>query len=455
MKKFVREICYFIIFILIFQGLNLLLIQKDMFNVKVFSKNFFNPNEFYDLEKDSLDVLFIGCSQVGASINPLQLYNEYGFTSYILNGPSSSLEKSYYFLKEAIKTQSPKVVVYEVASLFYEDYIEKELEMVVLTRMNNSYDKYLVSQEVFDGDENIEYKTFSTFVPLVQFHERWKNITSNDFTAYSELENTYLKGYLSAYRTDKEHVNDFMENVEKQVITDNYIYYLDNMKNLCEENGIEFVLMKAPTSKIWNYGWYEATNEYAMNNDLKYLDFNTFYNDIGIDDETCFHDYGHLNPIGSKIMTTYYGKYLIENFQLPDKRNNEEYSSWEKDYERFALEDQRYQLGMELIKITDLEEYEIFLEQENYEVCIVDKKSEITQYEIDNKEFVIGLKDHKPTIMIGEEVFEFKRSQTGYVIYDKVLKQVVDQVVIDIDDKTKIIHIDTGYFYQDKSASKS
>ena len=34
--------------------------------------------------------------------------------------------------------------------------------MVVLTRIDNSYDKYLVSKEVFDGDENIEYKTFST-----------------------------------------------------------------------------------------------------------------------------------------------------------------------------------------------------------------------------------------------------------------------------------------------------
>ena len=106
---------------------------------------------------------------------------------------------------------------------------------------------------------------------------------------------------------------------------------------------------------------------------------------------------------------------------------------------------------MELIKITDLEEYEFFLEQENYEVCIVDKKSEITQYEIDNKEFVIGLKDNKPTIMIGEEVFEFKRSQTGFVIYDKALKQVVDQVVIDIDDKTKIILLIQDIFTRTKA----
>ena len=37
---------------------------------------------FYAEEKDSLDAVFIGSSTMWASLNPLVMYNERGFTSY-------------------------------------------------------------------------------------------------------------------------------------------------------------------------------------------------------------------------------------------------------------------------------------------------------------------------------------------------------------------------------------
>ena len=48
------------------------------------SKNYFNTKirGFYELEPNSLDVVFIGSSNVHCNINPNVIWNQYGITSY-------------------------------------------------------------------------------------------------------------------------------------------------------------------------------------------------------------------------------------------------------------------------------------------------------------------------------------------------------------------------------------
>lgn len=69
---------------------------------------------FYQMEKDSVDVLFLGSSCAAAGLNPQEFYDSYGIRSYNLGCEGQSLLTSYYWLEEALRFQSPKVVVLEV-----------------------------------------------------------------------------------------------------------------------------------------------------------------------------------------------------------------------------------------------------------------------------------------------------------------------------------------------------
>ena len=60
------------------------------------------------------------------------------------------------------------------------------------------------------------------------------------------------------------------------------------------------------------------------------LDFNAHIGEIGLDFATDFYDYGsHVNALGERKCTEFLGKYLAEHYDLPDRRGQEGYESWD------------------------------------------------------------------------------------------------------------------------------
>ena len=68
-------------------------------------------NQFYQMEEDSVDVLFLGSSVVVNAFSPQEIYDTYGIRSYNLASEEQSIFLSYYWLKEALRYQNPQVVV--------------------------------------------------------------------------------------------------------------------------------------------------------------------------------------------------------------------------------------------------------------------------------------------------------------------------------------------------------
>ena len=68
-----------------------------------------------------------------------------------------------------------------------------------------------------------------------------------------------------------------------------------------------------------------------------FLNLNDYYEEIGIDFETDFYDYGgHANAFGAEKCTAFLGKYLDEHYSLPDKRGQKGYEDWDKAWERWS-----------------------------------------------------------------------------------------------------------------------
>ena len=68
---------------------------------------------FYLEEKDSLDIVFLGASEVFSDFSSAQAYAEYGFTSYPFAVRSNPVFLWKYELEEILKRQSPQLIVVE------------------------------------------------------------------------------------------------------------------------------------------------------------------------------------------------------------------------------------------------------------------------------------------------------------------------------------------------------
>lgn len=80
--------------------------------------------------------------------------------------------------------------------------------------------------------------------------------------------------------------------------------------------------------KMCNY-----MKDYVESYGYHFLDMNAYREEIGIDFSTDFYDGGgHTNSLGSGKCTAFLEEYLIETFDLPDKRGQSAYASWDKAY---------------------------------------------------------------------------------------------------------------------------
>ena len=124
-------------------------------------------------EKNSLDVLFLGSSYAYCDWNPGALYDQSGLTSYVLAGGEQTVGVTYYYLKEALKTQSPQVVVLEGSSLFFDRYES-------FTQINVGYMPWGLNKvgAILEYAEP-ELRT-GLFVDLIFYHDRWKELTRSD-----------------------------------------------------------------------------------------------------------------------------------------------------------------------------------------------------------------------------------------------------------------------------------
>ena len=50
---------------------------------------------------------------------------------------------------------------------------------------------------------------------------------------------------------------------------------------------------------------------------------------MGLDFSMDFADHAHLNVSGSKKYTSYLGEWLTKNYEIPDRRGQKGYESWE------------------------------------------------------------------------------------------------------------------------------
>ena len=285
---------------------------------------------FYAEKKNDIDLIVLGSSNSFCTIDPLVLYEEYGIAAYDFGSSLQPMNISVLYLKEALKTQRPKVVAFEVNMLTSDAYTSRGETGLRwgFASIPLSPDKLkCIYQSV--GEVNAEY--FSYVFPVFRYHNRWKELTMLDYTYFYQDKTNYTKGYLETQAVSEGAVNLTDYNFEGEAWMEaSNVACLDEMAQLCAEKNVELLLFKSPREG-WHQYETEAVRALADARGLKFVDFNELYSEgaIELSMTADFRDSQHLNDFGAEKITRYFGRFVRENYELPDRRAQEGQNSWD------------------------------------------------------------------------------------------------------------------------------
>lgn len=337
MKKLIRCIVFFIIGFLIFQVLTYVFVPKWISKIDPATPRF---NEFYKQEKNSIDVLAIGASDVGRGYSPVKVWKEYGITSFNLGTSNQTFSLAYYLIKETIKYQTPKVIVLDMDALFVEkDAPEGEYRKLFDNLKLDDVKMQAINDERVRAGDKLPY-----IFPLLRFHDRYNKLEEEDFKTKS-LSKKYKKlSYMGMamsyeikpYIDTKEYMKDKGE-VEK--VPDENLYYLEKIINLCNENNIQILWVEIPSATSWSYARYKKTAELAQKYNIEFIDYNLeeMMVNLGVDWMTDTADRGnHLNVVGAEKISNHIGKILSEKYNCKDHRKDiEKAKVWNEVVQRY------------------------------------------------------------------------------------------------------------------------
>lgn len=276
--------------------------------------------EYYQEEKDH-DVVFIGDCEVYENFSPKVLWEEYGINSYIRGSAQQLIWQSYYLLEDTLKYEKPDVVIFNVLSMKYNEPQKEAYNRMTLEGMRWSMSKVNSIKASMTEDENFLDYVF----PILRYHSRWSELNSLDVEYMFKTEPVSHNGYYM--RVDvkpAENVPDGKILADYQ-FGENAYYYLDKMTQLCKENDIQLILIKAPSLyPYWYDEWEVQMEEYAADNGLMYINFLELVEETGLDFTTDTYDAGlHMNLSGAEKISDYLGKVLSEQVGLADRRGEE------------------------------------------------------------------------------------------------------------------------------------
>ncbi len=282
--------------------------------------------EYYaSVEKTKHDVLFVGDCEVYESFVPAVLWQEYGISSYVRGGAQQLVWHSYYLLEDALRYETPEVVVFNVLALKYGEPQREAYNRLALDGMAWSQVKIDAINASMTDDES-----FLTYLfPFFRYHGRFGELSAEDFTyAFAAKPTVSDSGYLMQTAVVP---HDPTTDLAPPLLANpnlpaTAMAYLDRMVALCRDKGIELVLIKAPTNS-WHYHWYDEWDAeitaYATANSLAYYNLIDDADEMGLDMATDTYDGGvHLNVYGAEKLTRYFGAILRDTHNAPDRRSD-------------------------------------------------------------------------------------------------------------------------------------
>ena len=329
----------------------------------------FKVKMFYEQEDNTVDVLVLGSSHIYQGINTAVLWEEYGYAAYDLCGAAQPIWNTYYYLEEALKTQTPKVIILDTYTLHYSDEFGDTSYAI-----KNTYGlKWSQTKiDAIKASFNTEETGNQYFFEVLQYHSRYSDLNKADFYPYQANKAMYEnhKGFYCYFRSEAVADKDFSSVTYYNEMIPKVEEYYRKIIELAQSENIPLILTAVPfAAENYHQGFFNTAKAIADEYGVPFYNFLTDYKEaLGLDYSTDFADSQHLNYLGNTKLTRFFGDVLKENYDIPDRRGDEKYSSWDAD----ALVYDKQRENAEVKSIAGIFDYADVFENDRYVIVMTE-----------------------------------------------------------------------------------
>lgn len=296
---------------------------------------------FFDEDKNSLDVVILGASEVYSDFAPGFAYEHSGITSYLYATQANTVLNYKAQLKNILSTQKPDLIVIELNGALYGD---EELEEVTReANLRNYADNAPLDLTKLEWIKDNALGDWQEYLfPIMKYHGVWSDFPSNMLYQKTIIENhtrghNYLKGILNetaVYKSVRSSMNPYLADSAdgKQPLDGLSEERLRDLLQFCRDEKLGNVVFARFPHVVdgLTYNRFERSNmagDIVREYGFDYLNFEVGFAQTGLDETTDFYNQDHLNVYGQKKFTAYLTDYLMKNYGV----EAEELSGGKKD----------------------------------------------------------------------------------------------------------------------------
>lgn len=310
-------------------------------------------NTYYSIPEGAVDGIILGTSGVDRYWLGALGWKEEGITMFPLSSGHQPMFLTKFVIEEALKHQPDiKTIVIEVrnATQSPKEVQDADVRRVV-ENMRPSPNRFKATKYAMDyldeiGCTTVDTSDISHYFTLAKYHAGWKDYKLKDyFNLYPKtpyLGYQVARGYMYVSRPEEPTVvTDETTTLDKDAED-----MLNDLMDYCETLDAKVIFIATPQSA-------DALTQMQLNTALQLaasrgfdtINFNTdeMYDKIGWNFDEDQYNINHANFYGAVKFTRYFARYMKENYNMPDRRQD-------ADQSQYATFDDAYYATLEQVK---------------------------------------------------------------------------------------------------------
>ena len=295
---------------------------------------------FYEEDKDSLDVVYLGASEVYSDIAPGYAYSRNNITGYLFATQANSILNYKAQLKNILSRQNPSLIVIELNGALYGDEEEVTKDANLHNYADNVPLDFTKLEWAFqNGGANVAEYLF----PIIKFHGTWSSLEDDQLYRDTISEDRkrgycFLKGILNEtgiFKSTQRSMNSSLADIDsKAPLTQIEEKGLRELLQFCKDEGLNNVVFaRFPHIVVKRtFSRFERSNtvgDIVKEYGFDYLNFERDFAKTGLDEEKDFYNLDHLNVYGQQKFTAYIMDYLKEHYSLsPHTLSDSQSAEW-------------------------------------------------------------------------------------------------------------------------------
>ncbi len=340
-KKILKAVVFALIFALLLLGFTKLLTYSGDYN------NYQRIGGFYKEEKNTLDAVYVGSSNVYAFWNPLSAWEDHGIAVYPYSCTRMHFLVSEEVIKEARRTQPDALYIVNLNSINGEQMNVVKYHYL-FDYMPFSLNKLRMIQKLGSISGLTWKEKLELCFPLYRYHDRWSEIQEKDL--YFPLDGHKGTSNYSTYRNTFTDVSETLITAEGTSPLPDYILEpAMSLMDYCEKENVRVLFVTVPrTESEKRVQELNTLCGLLRSRGFDVLDLLNGMDVLELDPAQDYYNLQHTNIHGSLKFTSYLSAYLVEHYGFSNKRDDPRYASWEnglQDYreyfEKFTLDIER------------------------------------------------------------------------------------------------------------------